>query len=184
LDFTNKDGTYKPFVFFMGDNGSGKSTVLQALQLLFTRFEGYDPSRVQQLLSKCVRHIDYNKISLNDDFLVGADVSSEYGDYSIQINKNGFVMDHPKELKALVYRLCYYTRFDQELDKFQRMNPQGAEYSVQLNYLDLLLDLPWGVYSVDDLDLKRAAEILERDHYGLEKVKQRIFYGLILKRQV
>lgn len=72
--------------------------------------------------------------------------------------------------------------FYKELDKFQRMNPQGAEYSVQLNYLDLLLDLPWGVYSVDDLDLKRAAEILERDHYGLEKVKQRILeYLAVLK---
>ena len=74
--------------------------------------------------------------------------------------------------------------FNKELDKLQRMNPQGAEYTVQLNYLDLLLDLPWGELTVDNLDLKRAEKILDRDHYGLEKVKTRILEylaGLKLK---
>ena len=72
--------------------------------------------------------------------------------------------------------------FYKELDKLQRMNPQGAEYTVQLNYLDLLLDLPWGEYSTDNLDLRRARKILERDHYGLEKVKERILeYLAVLK---
>lgn len=72
--------------------------------------------------------------------------------------------------------------FFKELDKLQRMNPQGAEYTVQLNYLDLLLDLPWGEYSKDKLDLNRASKILERDHYGLEKVKERILeYLAVLK---
>ncbi len=72
--------------------------------------------------------------------------------------------------------------FYKELDKLQRMNPQGAEYTVQMNYLDLLLDLPWGEYSTDDLDLKRAEKILERDHYGLETVKKRILeYLAVLK---
>ncbi len=72
--------------------------------------------------------------------------------------------------------------FNKELDKLQRMNPQGAEYTVQLNYLDLLLDLPWGELTVDNLDLKRAEKILERDHYGLEKVKTRILeYLAVLK---
>lgn len=72
--------------------------------------------------------------------------------------------------------------FRKELDKLQRMNPQGAEYTVQLNYLDLLLDLPWGEFTVDNLDLKRAKKILERDHYGLEKVKERILeYLAVLK---
>jgi ATP-dependent Lon protease len=62
------------------------------------------------------------------------------------------------------------------------MNPQGAEYTVQLNYLDTLLDLPWNEFSVDNLDLKRASEILERDHFGLEKVKERILeYLAVLK---
>ena len=72
--------------------------------------------------------------------------------------------------------------FYKELDKLQRMNPQGAEYNVQLNYLDLILDLPWGEYSTDNLDLNRAKKILERDHYGLEKVKERILeYLAVLK---
>ncbi len=72
--------------------------------------------------------------------------------------------------------------FYKELDKLQRMNPQGAEYNVQLNYLDLVLDLPWGEYSKDNLDLNRAKKILERDHYGLEKVKERILeYLAVLK---
>lgn len=72
--------------------------------------------------------------------------------------------------------------FKKELDKLQRMNPQGAEYTVQLNYLDTLLDLPWNEFSVDNLDLKRAAKILERDHFGLEKVKERILeYLAVLK---
>ena len=72
--------------------------------------------------------------------------------------------------------------FEKELDRLQRMNPQGAEYSVQLNYLDLFLDLPWNEYSKDNLDLKRAAKILDRDHYGLEDVKERILeYLAVLK---
>ncbi len=72
--------------------------------------------------------------------------------------------------------------FRKELDKLQRMNPQGAEYSVQLNYLDLFLDLPWNEFSKDNLDLKRAEKILDRDHYGLEDVKERILeYLAVLK---
>jgi ATP-dependent Lon protease len=72
--------------------------------------------------------------------------------------------------------------FYKELDKLQRMNPQGAEYTVQMNYLDMMLDLPWGEFSTDNLDLNRAKKILERDHYGLEKVKERILeYLAVLK---
>lgn len=72
--------------------------------------------------------------------------------------------------------------FTKELDRLQRMNPQGAEYTVQLNYLDLLLELPWGEFTTDKLDLKRAEKILERDHYGLETVKKRILeYLAVLK---
>lgn len=72
--------------------------------------------------------------------------------------------------------------FSKELDRIQRMNPQGAEYTVQLNYLDLLLDLPWGEFTKDKLDLKRAEKILARDHYGLEIVKKRILeYLAVLK---
>jgi ATP-dependent Lon protease len=68
--------------------------------------------------------------------------------------------------------------FDKEIGRLQRMNPQVAEYSVQRNYLDLLLELPWEQYSEDIFDLKRAQKILDRDHYGLEKVKERIIEHL------
>ncbi len=72
--------------------------------------------------------------------------------------------------------------FRKELAKLQRMNPQGAEYTVQLNFLDTLLDLPWNDFSLDNLDLKHAEAVLERDHFGLEKVKQRILeYLAVLK---
>ena len=69
-------------------------------------------------------------------------------------------------------------RFIKELGKLERMNPSGAEYSVQHNYCDLLLDLPWNEFSKDNFDLNRAQEILDRDHYGLEKVKKRIIEHL------
>ena len=72
--------------------------------------------------------------------------------------------------------------FNKELAKMQRMNPQVAEYSIQRNYLDLFLDLPWEEYSKDKFDLKRAQRILDRDHYGLEDVKRRILeYLAVLK---
>lgn len=72
--------------------------------------------------------------------------------------------------------------FDKELAKLQRMNPQVAEYTIQRNYLDLFLDLPWNTFSKDQFDLKRAERVLNRDHYGLEDVKKRIIeYLAVLK---
>jgi ATP-dependent Lon protease len=68
--------------------------------------------------------------------------------------------------------------FKKELDKLQRMNPAGAEYGVQMNYVELLLDLPWNVFTKDKFDLKKAQRILDRDHHGLEKVKRRIIEHL------
>lgn len=72
--------------------------------------------------------------------------------------------------------------FRKELDKLRRMNPQGAEYTVQLNFLDTLLDLPWNEFSKDNLELKHAQKVLDKDHFGLEKVKERILeYLAVLK---
>ncbi|WP_274475689.1 endopeptidase La [Mangrovimonas aestuarii] len=72
--------------------------------------------------------------------------------------------------------------FEKELAKMQRMNPQVAEYSIQRNYLDLFLELPWNEFSEDKFDLKRAKRILDRDHYGLDDVKKRIIeYLAVLK---
>ena len=68
--------------------------------------------------------------------------------------------------------------FDKELSKLKRMNPQVAEYSVQMNYLDLLVDLPWNEYTTDIYDLNRSKDILDKDHKGLEKVKERVLEHL------
>jgi len=72
--------------------------------------------------------------------------------------------------------------FENELSKLQRMNPSAAEYSIQLNYLNLMVELPWNEYTKDDLNLKHAQKVLDEDHYGLEKIKERIIeYLAVLK---
>lgn len=78
-------------------------------------------------------------------------------------------MKWSKEVKAT---------FLKEVDKLERTQPQSPDYSVQLNYLQTMLSLPWGVYTTDNLNLKNAERILNKDHYGLEKVKERILEHL------
>ncbi len=92
------------------------------------------------------------------------------------------VRDFQERAKTKKWNKTIEKLFTKELEKMQRMNPQGAEYTVQMNYLDLLLDLPWGEHTKDNLDLVRARKILERDHFGMEKVKERILeYLAVLK---
>jgi len=72
--------------------------------------------------------------------------------------------------------------FAREVTKLERMNINAAEYSVQLNYLELLLELPWGIYTEDKIDIRKTREVLDKDHFGLEKVKERILeYLAVLK---
>lgn len=79
----------------------------------------------------------------------------------------------PEDIAAVFYK---------ELDKLELLNPQGPEYSVQLNYLQTMVNLPWGEYTKDNLDLNRAQKVLDHDHYGMEKVKERILeYMAVLK---
>lgn len=68
--------------------------------------------------------------------------------------------------------------FGKELAKLERTHPQSPDYSVQLNYLQTMLSLPWGVYTTDNFNLKNAEKVLNKDHYGLEKVKERILEHL------
>lgn len=68
--------------------------------------------------------------------------------------------------------------FEKELDKMHRLNPATAEYSVQVNYIQTLLDLPWGEYTTDNLDLNNARRVLDNDHFGLDEVKERILEHL------
>lgn len=72
--------------------------------------------------------------------------------------------------------------FSKEMQKLKRMNPSAAEYSIQMNYLEYLVELPWNEYTTDNLNLKHARKILDRDHYGLKSVKERILeYLAVLK---
>ena len=68
--------------------------------------------------------------------------------------------------------------FEKEVSKLERINPQSPDYNVQLTYLQTMLSLPWGVYSEDSLNIKNAEKVLNKDHYGLEKVKERILEHL------
>jgi ATP-dependent Lon protease len=68
--------------------------------------------------------------------------------------------------------------FDKELNRLRRMNPQVAEYSIQLSYLELLIDLPWEDFTKDNFNLQRVKNVLDKDHFGLEKVKERILEHL------
>ena len=72
--------------------------------------------------------------------------------------------------------------FEKELNKLQRMNPQVGEYGVQRTYIETLLDLPWNEFTKDQFNLNKAKRILNKDHFGLEKVKNRILeYLAVLK---
>jgi len=84
--------------------------------------------------------------------------------------------------KKKKWSLAIKEHFNKELDKLGRMNPAAPDYSIQINYLELLLDLPWNDFTKDNFDLKRAQRVLDKDHFGLEKVKQRIIeYLAVLK---
>jgi ATP-dependent Lon protease len=90
-----------------------------------------------------------------------------------------------EEIKALVERAKnkqlpekIASIFDKEVAKIRRMNSQVAEYAIMLNYLETILDLPWGTVTVDNFDLKAVARVLEEDHFGLEEIKKRILEHL------
>lgn len=70
------------------------------------------------------------------------------------------------------------TAFEKAIGKLERMNPNAAEYSIQTNYLEVMLDLPWGETTTDNFSLKRADKVLNKDHFGMEKVKERILEHL------
>jgi ATP-dependent Lon protease len=99
------------------------------------------------------------------DELGGNPIDQEIEDLKKKASKKSWT----KEVSEVFYR---------EVDKLHRLNPATGEYSVQLNYLQTLLDLPWTHYSKDNFNLKRAKNVLEKDHYGLEKVKDRILEHL------
>ncbi|MFK7833977.1 MAG: endopeptidase La [Winogradskyella sp.] len=142
-------------------------------------------------------NMEYQKLELKNDIQnkVQSDMNQQQREYflhqqmkTIQEELGGGVSsgeeieDMKTRAKNKKWDKKVKAHFDKELAKMQRMNPQVAEYSIQRNYLDLFLDLPWNEFSKDKFDLKRAVKILDRDHFGLEDVKKRIIeYLAVLK---
>ncbi len=141
-------------------------------------------------------NLEYQKLELKNDIQnkVHNDMNKQQREYflhqqikTIQEELGG--VSHDDEIeemrikgKAKKWNKETKEHFDKELSKMQRMNPQVAEYSIQRNYLELFLDLPWDIFSKDKFDLKRAQTILDKHHYGLEDVKKRIIeYLAVLK---
>ena len=146
----------------------------------------------------CLKYInlEYQKLELKNDIQsrVRNDLDQQQREYylhqqmkTIQEELGGHTQE--EELEDLRKRASkklwsdkVQNTFDKEISKLQRMNPQVAEFSVQRNYIDLLLDLPWNHFSNDNFDLKRSEKILNRDHFGLGEVKKRILeYLAVLK---
>lgn len=90
-----------------------------------------------------------------------------------ELRKRGMKKDWPKEVQQ---------HFEKELDKISRMNPAAADFPVAMSYVELLIDLPWGERTTDNFDLRNARKILDRDHFGLEKVKDRIIEYLAVRK--
>lgn len=142
-------------------------------------------------------NLEYQKLELKNDIQskVQSDMNQQQREYflhqqmkTIQEELGGGISsgEEIEEMKTRAKSKKWDTKvkehFDKELSKMQRMNPQVAEYSIQRNYLDLFLDLPWNEFSKDKFDLKRAMKILDRDHFGLDDVKKRIIeYLAVLK---
>ncbi|MCB0435117.1 MAG: LON peptidase substrate-binding domain-containing protein, partial [Mangrovimonas sp.] len=141
-------------------------------------------------------HVELQKLELRNDIQlkVQSDLNQQQREYflhqqmkTIQEELGGVSYEEEIEEMKLRAKKKKWNKetadhFEREIAKMQRMNPQVAEYSIQRNYLDLLLELPWNNYSKDKFDLKRAKKILDRDHYGLDDVKRRIIeYLAVLK---
>ncbi|WP_290096041.1 endopeptidase La [uncultured Duncaniella sp.] len=90
-------------------------------------------------------------------------------DDSIAFEKKAAALNMPEKVRAA---------FNKELEKLRRLNPQSPDYSVQYSYLQVLTDLPWNVEDAINADFSEAERTLDRDHYGLEKVKERILEQL------
>tara|TARA_B100000963_G_C22637933_1_gene678605 strand:+ start:4357 stop:6810 length:2454 start_codon:yes stop_codon:yes gene_type:complete len=153
---------------------------------------------LQESAIECLKlmNIEYQKLELKNDIQskVRTDLDQQQREYYLNqqmktIQEELGVVSLEQEVEEMRMRSkekkwnkAVGEQFDKELSKLQRLNPQVAEYSVQRNYLDLFLDLPWDVFSEDKFDLKNAQKVLDRDHYGLEDVKKRIIeYLAVLK---
>ena len=147
---------------------------------------------------KCLKflNVEYEKLALKNDIQskVRNDLDQQQREYYLQqqmktiqeeLGENSYQEDIQElinKAKDKNWNQDIKSHFEKELSKLKRMNSQVAEYSVQRNYLDLIVDLPWENYSEDNFDLDKAQKILDRDHFGLDDVKKRIIeYLAVLK---
>ena len=147
---------------------------------------------------KCLKflNVEYEKLALKNDIQskVRNDLDQQQREYYLQqqmktiqeeLGENSYQEDIQElinKAKDKNWNQEIKSHFEKELSKLKRMNSQVAEYSVQRNYLDLIVDLPWENYSEDNFDLNKAQKILDRDHFGLDDVKKRIIeYLAVLK---
>ena len=146
------------------------------------------------LLQYMLKEIQMLEIKFEIQKKVHTDIDQQQRDYflrqQIRVLQDELGFDGPdKEIEKLRKRgtekkwtVQALAHFNKELDKLQRINPQAAEFPVAMTYVEFMLDLPWEEFTTDDFDLKRAKKILDKDHFGLEKVKTRILeYLAVLK---
>ncbi len=153
---------------------------------------------LQKRALKTLKHmnVEFKKLKIKNDIQskVQNDLSQQQREYFLHqqmktiqeelggVSHDSEIDEMKKRAKGKKWNKEIKNHFEKELSKLQRMNPQVSEYSVQRNYLDLLLDLPWNEFSKDKFDLIKANKILDRDHFGLEDVKKRIIeYLAVLK---
>ncbi len=150
--------------------------------------------RATVLLEYLMKDIQMLEIKAEIHNKVNSDIDQQQRDYylrqQIRVLQDELGYEGPdKDLEDLRMRGAkkdwpaeVYKHFTKELDKLSRMNPSAADYPVAMNYAELLVDLPWNEFTQDIFDLGRAKKILDKDHYGLEKVKERVIeYLAVLK---
>ncbi len=150
-------------------------------------------ARAMKLLSVLDTQIELQKIKQEINQKVKTEIDQQQREYylnnQLKTIQEELGMDDVEEFAQLraraeekIWPAAVQEIFDKEMAKLERYNPSSPDYSIQYNYIQFMLDLPWGEISVDNLDLKNAQKILDEDHYGLDKVKERIIeYLAVLK---
>jgi len=149
--------------------------------------------RAMKLLSVLDAQIQLNSIKQEINQKVKSDIDQQQREYflnnQLRTIQEELGMDDDEEFRNMTEKAktkkwpeAVAKIFDKELEKLEKYNPSSPEYSIQFNYVQFMLDLPWGEFSKDNLDLKNAQKVLDTNHYGLDKVKDRIVeYLAVLK---
>ncbi len=151
-------------------------------------------SRAEKVLEVLSREVQVLQIKNEIQNKVRGDIDKQQRDFflqqqirALQEELGGDTPDKDidnllKAGEAKLWTKEVHDSFKKEVERLRRMNPMAPDYSVQLSYLQLLLDLPWSETTKDNFDLKRARKILDEDHFGLDKVKERILeYLAVIK---